>query len=226
MAKAKQAAAKRKRTRRGKGRPTDPKLAVGAETIVEETCKLLSQMPPAKVTRAAVARAAGVDPSLIRYYFKNRSLLLLAAFEKLTGEYRQYLAEESEKYDPTPRGQLCARVSALFRLNTTYPYYHDLLIEEIVPMKEKTAQEFFADMQDRRVSAYRDIVNRGVADGSFREVDVELLFMIVIGMCHFFSKGAAVLQGVKHSDTIDPALQNEYHDLICELLIKGLDPQN
>jgi len=49
-----------------------------------------------RVGRAAVAREAGVDPSLIRYYFKNRSLLLLAAFKKLTDEYSGFLREESE----------------------------------------------------------------------------------------------------------------------------------
>lgn len=223
--KKKKKVSRKKRGRRGKGRPTDPKLAVGSDAIVEETCKLLVTTHPSNVTRAAVARAAGVDPSLIRYYFRNRSLLLLAAFEKLTTNYGQFLEEELQNYEPTPRGELCARVSAAFRLTSTYPYYHDLIIEEILPMKEKKAQEYVRDHHNRRIGAYRDIVRRGVADGSFRDVDVDLLFMAIIGMCHFFTKGSRVLQGAKGIDEIDSTLKDEYNDLICDLLIKGLDPR-
>jgi AcrR family transcriptional regulator len=35
------------------------------------------------VTRAALARHAGVDPNLIRYYFEDRDSLLLAVIEEI-----------------------------------------------------------------------------------------------------------------------------------------------
>jgi hypothetical protein len=35
--------------------------------------------PPAQITRLDIARAAGVDPALIRYYFGNKSALVVAA---------------------------------------------------------------------------------------------------------------------------------------------------
>jgi hypothetical protein len=43
------------------------------------SCELLTQLPPNPITRAEVARNMSVDPSLIRYYFRDRSMLLLAA---------------------------------------------------------------------------------------------------------------------------------------------------
>jgi AcrR family transcriptional regulator len=197
-------------------------MTVGSDAIVDETCKLLAKLPPGKVTRAMVARAAGVDPSLIRYYFKNRSLLLLAAFKKLTDEYSGFLEEESAKYDATPRGQLCARVSALFRLNTTYPYYHDLIIEEIATMEEQEARDFLAELQRDRVGSYRAIVEAGIADGSFRDVDVNLLFMSIVGMCHFFTKGERILRQLQGGANVDDSTREAYHDLVCDVLLNGV----
>ena len=211
---------KKRGGRRGKGRPTDPNMAVGSDAIVNETCKLLAKMPPAKVTRAAVARAAGVDPSLIRYYFRNRSLLILAAFKKLTDEYTGFLNEESEKCDGTPHGRLCASVAALFRLSTKYPYYYDLLVDEIAVMKEKEAQDYLQKLQRDHAELHRSIIEAGIADGSFRKMDANLLLIAISGMCHFFSKGALVLED---GGTTGSAMRQAYFDLVCDVLLNGLE---
>src|SRR5450432_3263821 len=54
------------------GQPASSAGSVGPEALIQLTCEMLTRIPPGDVTRAAVARHAGVDPALIRYYFKNR----------------------------------------------------------------------------------------------------------------------------------------------------------
>ena len=49
------------------GRPQKDMPAVGRETLIAATRKLMKVMPPGQITRLDIARAAGVDPALIRY---------------------------------------------------------------------------------------------------------------------------------------------------------------
>jgi TetR/AcrR family transcriptional regulator len=84
--------AKRKRQQRARGRPRDSGASVGADAIVREVCELLREFAPRDVTLLRVAQHAGVDRSLIRYYFKNRSSLLLAAARHLFAQLQSELA--------------------------------------------------------------------------------------------------------------------------------------
>jgi len=113
-------------------------------------------------------------------------------------------------------------VSALFRLNTTYPCYHDLIIEEISVMEEKEARDFLDGLQQDRVGSYRSIIRAGIADGSFKDVDVNLLFMSIIGMCHFFTKGSRILQQMQGGRKVDDSTRQAYHDLVCDVLLNGV----
>ena len=207
---------------RGKGRPGKPALTVGKDTLIDKACELLQRMPPSQITNAAVAREAGVDPSLIRYYFKTRSALLLATFVRASEYYQQFLGEESAKCDDTPAGQLCARVSALFRLTNTYPYYHDLIIEEIAEMKDARARKVLQAITAERTGMYEALVARGVREGQFRDIDPRLMFIAIIGMCHFFTKGSNVIKLALNSREIPGSLSRDYRALVCDLLLHGI----
>ncbi len=43
----------------------------------------MEEVPPHQATVSSIARKAGVDPALVRYYFKNREQLLLAVIENI-----------------------------------------------------------------------------------------------------------------------------------------------
>src|SRR5262249_8132777 len=61
------------------GRPQKDKPAVGPDALIAATRELMKSMPPGQITRLHIARAAGVDPGLIRYYFGDKSAVLGAA---------------------------------------------------------------------------------------------------------------------------------------------------
>ena len=61
---------------RRKGRPMASARGVGKDVLIEATRALLQELPPAQVTSTAIARKAGADPALVRYYFGNRENLL------------------------------------------------------------------------------------------------------------------------------------------------------
>src|SRR5262245_45071444 len=75
--------------KRQKGRPHKNARSVGPEALVAVARKLLKEKPPTQITGLEIARAAGVDPALIRYYFKDRSTLFVAAAMQALSELRE-----------------------------------------------------------------------------------------------------------------------------------------
>ena len=81
------AAVAAKSRKRKRGRPQSVHGKVGREAIVVAARQLIEKMRPHQVTIALIAREAGVDPALVRYYFTNRELLLLAVVENILADW-------------------------------------------------------------------------------------------------------------------------------------------
>jgi TetR/AcrR family transcriptional regulator len=207
---------------RGIGRPAAGQQTVGREALITRTCEMLMQMPPNKITRAEVARHMNVDPSLIRYYFRDRSTLLLAAVAKLTAELSRHIDEELARSDLTPASQLRARVAALLKLNVTYPFFHRLMIDELVNLNTPAAVRFVDQLTREGVAGYVQIMDAGVKEGSFRRTNVPFLFLAVIGMCEFFINGMPILRIAMGKDFDQRAISVRYREFICDLLLNGL----
>jgi TetR/AcrR family transcriptional regulator len=210
------------RVRRGIGRPAAGPQAVGREALIARTCELLMQLPPNRITRAEVARQMGVDPSLIRYYFRDRSLLLLAAVEKLTTEFSRIRDRELRHCGTGPEGKLRARVSALLKFEITYPFFHRLLIDEFLHLNSPAAARFMHEMTVGAISGYGAILDAGVKEGTFRRTDSAFVFLAVIGMCEFFVNGMPILRIAMGKNFDEKTVSARYREFICELLINGL----
>lgn len=208
--------------RRGIGRPAAGPQAVGREALIARTCELLTQLPPNRITRAAVARHMGVDPSLIRYYFRDRSLLLLAAVEKLTAEFSRIRDQETRQAGEDPESRLRARVSALLKFEITYPFFHRLLLDDFVNLNSPAAARFLHEMTAGAIAGYGAILDAGVRDGVFRRADSAFVFLAVVGMCEFFVNGMPILRLALGRNMDEKALSARYREFICELLVNGL----
>jgi TetR/AcrR family transcriptional regulator len=207
---------------RGIGRPAAGQQTVGREALITRTCEMLMQMPPNRITRAEVARHMNVDPSLIRYYFRDRSTLLLAAVARLTAELSRLMEEELARSDLTPASRLRARVSALLKLNVTYPFFHRLMIDELVNLNTPAAVRFVDQLTREGVAGYAEIIETGVREGVFRHTNVPFLFLAVIGMCEFFINGMPILRIAMGKDFDQRAISQRYREFICDMILDGL----
>ncbi|MGH8230942.1 MAG: TetR/AcrR family transcriptional regulator [Steroidobacteraceae bacterium] len=207
---------------RGIGRPAAGPHTVGREALIARTCEMLRRMPPNKITRAEVARHMNVDPSLIRYYFRDRSTLLLAAVERLMAELSQLTEDELAHSDRTPASRLRARVAALLKLNVTYPFFHRLMIDELVTLDAPAAVQFVERLTREGVAGYAEIIDAGVSEGTLRPASVPFLFLAVIGMCEFFVNGMPVLRIAMGKEFEPRAIGEQYREFICSMLLEGL----
>jgi TetR/AcrR family transcriptional regulator len=180
---------------------------------------LLKTLPPAKVTRAAVARHAGVDPNLIRYYFKDRDSLLLAVLEQVIEERSLAAARETQG---SAADNLRAHIRAFFAFNATYPFFHRLLVEEIATLKSTRARQAFHKLNQVACGRYAELLKNGSKDKTLRKGDAALLHIAVIGMSEFYLGSRVLLEDVFGKGTTPSDYAERYGDMIADLVVDGL----
>jgi TetR/AcrR family transcriptional regulator len=195
---------------------------VGADAILLAACELLRRVPPRELSLLKVARHAGVDRSLIRYYFSDRSSLLLATARHLFAELQSLLARVEARLAADPLSRIREMATVLLGFQIEHPYFHRLMIDEVVNSPKRDAQEFFRSFTARGVEAFRDMAAATTRSGATRPFDGVFLYLAIIGMCEFFVTGAPILR-VAFGDGFDPAdVNRQYEAFLREYVVSGI----
>ncbi len=214
---------RKKNARRKPGRPlAQGSKRVGSDTIVKEVCELLRDFAPRDVTLLRVAQHAGVDRSLIRYYFKNRSTLLLAAARHLFRALQSELDSARESAPADPEARIRANAVALLRFQLEHPYFHRLMIDEIFVSDDPEAKAFFESLTSVALAAVRATTHAAAREDETRAVDGAFLYIAIIGMCEFFVMGAPILKVAFGKDYDAEAVAREYEKFIRDYVVDGL----
>jgi len=212
-----------KRTQqRARGRPRDDGASVGADAIVLQVCELLREVAPRDVTLLRVAQHARVDRSLIRYYFKNRSSLLLAAARHLFAQLQHELAGLQNIPAEDPEARIRESARALLRFQIKHPYFHRLMVDEVVNSDHPDALAFFKSFTGTGVRNHRAIVDAIARHTGMRQVDGAFMYMALIGMCEFFVTGAPILQVAFGRDYDVAAVNRQYETFLVDYVVDGL----
>ncbi|MGE4432169.1 MAG: TetR/AcrR family transcriptional regulator [Sphingobium sp.] len=220
--------AKIKAPARSRGRPRSgadgaaPDAGVGRDALIDATIELLKSNPPSRITPVVVARYTGVHPSLIRYYFKTRAALLVAVAERVTERFSEQVDAATQDAASTPQSRLCARIGALIDLNSSYPFFHQLIVSEIAMSDDPAAHEMIAKFTNRGQAAYGQILRSGLVDGSFRGMDPGLLYVVVIGMSEFFVSARRQLEIAQGVEIDEAEMRAAYKAFVCDLVLNGV----
>jgi AcrR family transcriptional regulator len=187
-----------------------------------EVCELLKEVPPRDVTLLRVAQYAGVDRSLIRYYFKNRSSLLLAAARYLFAQLQNELVTVTNVPADDPEEQVRETGRALLRFQIKHPYFHRLMVDEVVNSDQPDAQAFFKSFTAAGVNHHRARTDAIARHAGMRAVDGAFLYMALIGMCEFFVTGAPILNVAFGWDYDVEAVNRQYEQILEHYVIDGL----
>jgi AcrR family transcriptional regulator len=189
--------------------------------LIRAARELLEVLPPGKVTRAAVARHAKVDPNLIRYYFQDRDSLLLAVIDQIVAERRHPDIVEEQQRGPAPE-RLRKRVRGFLEFNATYPFFHRLMLDEVVHWKSARARQTVHGLNTGAIAEYADILKAGAKERSLRRVDPVLLHLAIIGMSEFFLNSRPLLEDALGKGATPADFAQRYADMIVELVTDGV----
>lgn len=216
------ARAPRARHRRSPGRPGSSELSVGADAIVLKACNLLREVAPRELTLLKLSRYAGVDRSLIRYYFTDRSSLLLATARHLFGLLTGRLSAVEKRLAEDPETRIRELAGVLLQFQIEHPYFHRLMIDEVVSSPNAQARAFFRSFTQQAVASYRAMAAATTRRSTARAYDGVFLYVAIIGMCEFFVTGRPILE-VAFGESFDPAEVNrQYERFLREYVVDGI----
>jgi len=214
--------ARAKGTTRAIGRPRG-KRSIGKEILVAKTVDLLRQLPPEKLSLTAAANNSGVHLTLFKYYFQDRTRLLVDVARHLTVELGDRVRAADLDGEKTARERLRIRIDAMVDFYFLNPFYHRLMLEIVADEKEPLAGELISVWMSRTLEIYRGIISSGVADGSLRPLDERFTFLAIMGLCEQFHYGQRLFDKahLAPKETTEAAAAR-YKAFLYDLIFNGI----
>src|SRR6186713_905135 len=207
--------------KRGKGRPAEQ--SVGRDTLLETAKRLIKVLPPARVTISLIAREAGVDPALVRYYFGDRSNLLLAVAESMLDDTRR---PAPGSVDPAAAIEQSIRRTAQFTSSTKH--IHRLMVDELADAKSAGIGERLGNLNRGAVDELNELM-KGDGGATLRHVNPAFLHIALLGLFDFFASAEPVVRQLVPEGADMKGVTSDYEDFVTDLLLNGLrtrDPQS
>jgi AcrR family transcriptional regulator len=201
-------------SKRGKGRPGDN--SVGREALLATAKRLIEVMPPARVTISLIAREAGVDPALVRYYFGDRSNLLFAVAESMLDDTRRSAAVALE---PVATIEQNIRRTAQFTGSTKH--IHRLMVDELADAKSTAIGERLGRLNRGAVDELNELMRRDHGE-TVRQVNPAFLHIALLGLFDFFASAEPVVRQLVPEGADMKDVAAAYEDFVADLLLNGL----
>lgn len=170
---------------------------------------------------SAIASAAGVTTAMIHYYFDHKEGLYKAVLQRPANEVATELSKLDLEALP-PIQALKTMVQAAITYETLYPHYQMLWFQEA----NQNRGEYFKLSQQHWSHAHSNlyrILERGIADGVFRPVDVQMTGLHIVSICIFYF---TVHENWKHLmpevDRLSPAMIEHHTQCAIDLILKGI----
>jgi len=205
------------RQKRTRGRPgANDGAAVGREAIVSAARQLLEKLPPHQVPTVLIARKAGVDPALVRYYFRNRDELLFAVIEDIIGTW----AAKHPLPDAPPAEKLSAHIADMLEFSCRMRSMQRLMIDAC-EAKSPAVRTRVRELNAGALHKYAQFLH---PDGDEAEPSLDALFLYiaVIGMCEFFAAAQVMIVPLAPKELDARQLAQRYQTFIGKLVLDGL----
>jgi AcrR family transcriptional regulator len=208
--------------KRSIGRPAGKSARIGKELLVAKTAELLRTLPPEKLSLSAAARHARVHLTLFKYYFKDRTHLLVDVAFALSVEIGERIAN-IETGDLSAPDRLAIRVDAMIEFFLLNPFYHRLMVEIMSDETNPLATEMINIWMSKTLDIYRSIIDAGVAEGTLRRVDPQFTFLAIMGICEKFGHTSKLFTRNKFVPHKTPeSAAARYKAFVLEMVLEGV----
>lgn len=187
-----------------------------------KTVELLRALPPEKLSLTLAAKSAGVHLTLIKYYFADRTRLLVEVARHLTVELGERV-RASEHNQSLALERLRIRIDTMVDFYFLNPFYHRLMLEIIADEKHELAGELINEWISRTLEIYDGIITTGVGEGILRAVDSRFTYLAIMGLCEQFHLGVRLFERAEAGprETTEQAAA-KYKKFLYDLVFYGI----
>ncbi|MFM2206509.1 MAG: hypothetical protein RL213_484 [Bacteroidota bacterium] len=167
-----------------------------------------------------LAGAAGVNVAMISYYFGSKEKLFDALVEDRTAAIRDRLKDLNEQ-TIAPVERLEEMIRLYVDRFVSRPRFHKLLHHEVAVNCRPGLQQSVAAVLMRNVNELRRILQDGIREGVFREVDIDLTIVSLVGTVTQLVTASGEMRGAMLGDNED--VSREYFTAMRERLYGHLN---
>lgn len=177
------------------------------EIILQTAEKLFSELGYDGASTRSIANEAGVNMAMLNYYFGSKEGLYKAVFERRFKGFHQTLISLNEE-----------DISSWEKLNKYIDLYVDkiaaqncfqrLMQHEISIQQRSEMGSFIVEYLLRNINEIRKILREGIENGSFREVDIDLLVATLFGTKYYIVNLSGIASALLDKDLSDENILN------------------
>lgn len=191
------------------------------DLILKAVGELMTEQQSVDVSLSEVGKRSGLNPALVNYYFGSKSRMMFELVIEAIGPSVKKLDELLEM-DVPAEDKIELHMKAIVNTYFDSPYVNRLLhrvsrIDDGIFAKE-LAQEIVIPMHQ----AERKILEQGIREGKFREVNPMFFFFQVTGACDAIFHTRYALQHAFGKKTITKKLKDEYTEEIVKMVLHGI----
>jgi AcrR family transcriptional regulator len=196
------------------------KSGIRKEQIVKAALHCFVQYGYTKTSLDDIANSIGIKKSSLYYYYKNKEAIFREVIETEVNRFQQIIREKLDS-EKTARGKLILLFKTKLKFLREKHKTLDLSVQamlEVQPIIEKLFQEF----RRRDIDFLKTIIQQGIANGEFREIDAERVAEVVRMMMDSLRFREMRSSNVRTSANIDYNKIEKDAEFFLNLLIDGL----
>jgi TetR/AcrR family transcriptional regulator len=196
-------------------------IAGARDQLLEAACQIMRDGDAVDLSLSELSLRSGLNSALVKYYFGNKSGLMLALLERdMSNVVSQLQALVAKEMDPEDK--LRRHIGAVIDTYYTFPYLNRLLMRMIRDSAPSEAKRI-ADLYLKPLSdAYTALIQDGVKAGKFRDVDPQMFYFSVTGASDRFFNARQVLKHCYDQQEVSEEIRDRYREHTVELIMRGL----
>lgn len=167
----------------------------------------------------AIATRAGVAPRMIYYYFQSKEGLYQAVLQRPATEFQEVLGQLNLEQLPAKEA-LRAFLQTTIAYEISHRYRGMLLFQEA---NQNQGKYFQLTNWQQPIASLTGILERGMAEGSFRQLEPYMTTLTIIGVCVFYANAHENLKHLTPSqDLLSPEMIEQYILAAINLVLGGV----
>jgi AcrR family transcriptional regulator len=191
------------------------------EVLLSAAADLMLRRNTIDISLNEIARESGMNSALIKYYFGNKSGMLLALVRRAVGGSLEHLSEVLVM-PISPEEKLRLHIRGVVSSHHRHPYLNRLLHYMLSDENDTFASALGEELIRPVVNAQKQILDEGVREGVFKEVDPTMFYFCLLGACESLFYGRPMLMHGFGIREISKDFKQSYAEYLCSMILNGI----
>ena len=191
------------------------------ELLLQTASDIMREGDIVDISLSELSLRSGLNSALVKYYFGNKAGLMKALLDRDMEGIVQAVDALMAK-DMPPEVRLRRHIGAVVDTYYKTPYLNRLLMRLVRESDDDEARRIADSYLTPLSRAYDKLIEDGVRQGVFRNVDPQLFYFTTTGAADRFFSSRLVLKHCYDTDTLTEELRDRYREHCIDFIMAGI----